>query len=197
MKLFLWNIDAMGWFEPVSHILEYGKLLQASGNVFIRPNLDKSIENLTKLGYEVVAVTSKTEDYAKECMRLMNLELKLVCNLQENALSTDYSPAIKDYAGNAAVAGSRPKHQPISCFELFIHHHKPYKKDAMIEYKIIQKLEEEGGLFNGFSRLFLGNAANSEYWNGTILVKDVNFNEMKLDLEQRLTISTVMVDENA
>lgn len=203
MKQILWNIDAMGWFERVSHLIEYNKTFQWSGENVIKPNLDETIDAFANNGYEVTAVSSKSEEYVKECLKIMKLENRInyVAELWEKNILTDYSRAI-GLDDDVIVIGARSGHEPMSIRTIFIHDFNSIKKNAMINYIIAQKLEKEGDgdVKAGFSKLFFGNFNNVEEYKDNIVVNNVDFDGLRLGLEIRIRgsyiIPTVMVEDN-
>ena len=206
MKHILWNIEAMGWFERISHLLEFKKVFRWSGECMVRNNLAESIDALADAGYNITAVSSKNEDYALECLKFMKLENKLsfVSDLWESNMATDYSSAIRPEDEEIIVIGTRPGHIPTSNRMLFVHNHNAIRKDAKIDHLIIKKLEEEGhgSPILGFSRMFFDNFTNNpDFIKDDIIINGIDFYGLSLNIELRsqggYLVSTVMVEDNA
>ena len=206
MKHILWNMEAMGWFERIEHILEFNKVFQWSGECIVRNNLIESMDALANAGYNITAVSSKSEEYVLECLKFMMLENRLdfISDLQKGSVSTDYSGAIRQNDEEIIVIGTRPGHIPMSNRMLFVHDHNAIRKDAMIDYSIIKKLEEEGlgSPTLGFSRMFFENFTNNtDFIKDDIVLNEMDFYGLSLNIELRsqggYLVSTVMVEENA
>lgn len=205
MKQVLWNIDAMGWFEPIEHMAQYGKLFAWSGNNAVRPNLKFAIDSFANMGFEVFAVSSKNENYLNACVKEAGIEqkVKLAANLPELDLMTDYSKVLDIAGQEALVIGERVGNQPMNPGAIFIHDHKPFKKDAMIDCMAAKKLCEIGNdnLILGYNQLFFSNINKNPMFAGEdIFIDGIDFYGLKLELGLRKngchTISTILVDEN-
>lgn len=194
MKLIFWDIDAMGWFEPVKYWLR--SMPQFSrDNLCIRPNLENAITEMNKMGYSVIATTCEGNDYAKECLSKCGLSIPYIANIQQWHDYANYLPFIKAEHTDIAIIGSRPRQQPNSSYGLFIYDHKPHKKDAMINAVLIKTLEEigDGKINAGFTNLLYSNEI-IRYGNME-LSYDIYLDGMKLDLQKENFISTIIVDE--
>ena|SRR3989344_2444001 len=202
MKQLLWNIDAMGWFERIEHLLE-DKIYQWSGECIVRDNLSKTIDLFLNNGYNVSAISSKGEDYAFECMKFLHLENKtnIYSNLWEKNLMTDYC-TIASPIDELIVIGSRQGHMPMSIHGIFLHDFKPWKKDAMNLYNLVKKLEIEGAgnAMLGFTKLFMDNFDKIETYQQDFIIPDMDLDGINASLEIRqrgcYSVPTLFIEEN-
>lgn len=204
MRRIFWNIDAMGWFESIEHELQYGKQFQWSGTTIIRPNLKNAIDSFVNMGFEVYAVSSKDESYLKECVKAAGIELKvqLAANLPEKNMMTDYSSLMDPTGWESLVIGSRPRDQPMKSNIVFLYDCKSFKKDAMINFKTVQKLYVTGhdSFILGYNLIFLENNKDPLFAMDEIFLESVDFYGTKLEMGLRKqgchTIPTIFIDEN-
>ena len=204
MRRILWNIDAMGWFELVDHLIQYGKLFEWSDNISVRSNLKNTIDSFLGMGFEVYAVSSKSELYLKECVKVAGIDLKvqLAANLPEKNMMTDYSGIMDPTGWESLVIGSRPSHQPMKSGIVFLYDYKPFKKNAMINLNIVKKLDitGNGSFIFGYNNLFFGSDKEPRVAGNELFFEDIDFYGPKLEMVLRTrgchTIPTIFIDEN-
>lgn len=205
MRRILWNIDAIGWFEPIEHQLQYGGPFQWSGKTVIRPNIQNAIDSLIKIGFEVYAVSSKNESYLQECVKAAGIELKvkLGADLPEKNLLTDYSSLLEMTDQHTLIIGNRPGNQPMNSGAVFVYDYKPSKKDAMIDYLVAKKLFEVGNdnVMLGYNKIFFSNISkDSILIRDEVFIDGVDFYGLKLEMGIRKegchSIPTIIIDES-
>lgn len=197
-NLVFWNIDAMGWFEPLRKLPENSPLFLRNELCIIRPGLENAINEMHKMGYLVIAATSGTGNYMVDCLWHIKMEtLPYIANIKENETYSNYLPFIKNYHKNIAIVGQRPRQQPNSSYGLFIYEPKPCGRDARIHCQILKKLGESGrkNIHAGFENLFYSNHRDIRRLDSSRqLIYEADFYGSKLDLQKEIFIQTVIVD---